>query len=160
MTESCVQIAEGKVWEDGLFDLLMLMHAENGMAPVNKDKTREVLQRGLMRHRAIIGAIGSPEKVEGAVGLYVGQWWYSDEHHIEDLFNFVHPNHRRSDHAKSLLAFATRVSDQLGSPLLMGVLSTERTAAKVRLYERRLPHEMAGAIFFHRPVVREVTANV
>lgn len=157
MTESHVQVAKGKIWEDGLFDLLMLMHEENGMAPVNKDKTREVLQRGLMQHRAVIGAIGTPEKVEGAVGLYISQWWYSDEHQLEDLFNFVRPDNRRSDHAKRLLSFATQVSDQLKIPLLMGVLSTERTAAKVRLYERRLPHEMAGALFFHRPEGCEVS---
>jgi len=39
------------------------------------------------------------------------------------------------------------LSDQLGIPLLTGIISKERTAAKIRLYDRMLPR--IGAFYLY-----------
>lgn len=142
----------------GLWALLHLMHDENGVAPIDDEKLKWTLARGLARDKAVIGVIGDVGAPVASVGLYAGEWWYSTEQHLEDLWNFVHPEHRRSTYAKDLIQFAKRASDDLGIPLLMGVLSTERTKAKVRLYERQLP--FAGAIFLYPGVKAEDVSHV
>ncbi len=129
--------------------LLREMHAENGIAPLDEEKVRQVLIRGLMGHRAIIGVIRGKSGIEASVGLYIGNWWYSGDEHVEDLWSFVSEPYRRSEHAKALLQWAKHASTFLERPLLMGVLSSERTAAKIKLYERQLGPAI-GALFVVR----------
>ncbi|HQT62612.1 GNAT family N-acetyltransferase, partial [Acidiphilium sp.] len=125
-------------------------HAENGMAPIAEDRVEPVLQCALAQWRGIVGIVDAPDgKIAGAVGLLVGKWWYSHEEHLEDIFTFVREDYRHMKMARPLLDFAKRAARELEMPLLMGVLSTDRTQAKVRLFERKLP--MAGALFLYRP---------
>lgn len=134
--------------EEPLMSFLRLMHAENGMAPIDEPKVRGILRRGITRDQGLIGVIRGAERIEGSVGLFAGCWWYTADQnrHLEDLWCFVHPAHRRSAHAKELLAFSKWAAQELGIPLLMGVLSNERTAPKVRLYTRQLG-QPTGALF-------------
>ena len=143
---SLVQVANPS-WTDGIWSLLMEMHRENGVAPLAEHKVRQTLDRALAGDMAIVGAIGTPDRVEASVGLFISKWWYSEENLMEDLWNFVHPDFRQSGHARALLAFSENVSKNLNIPMLMGVLSTKRTAAKARLYRRYLGSEPVGAIF-------------
>lgn len=143
---SVVQVA-GPEWAGGLWSLLMEMHRENGVASLAPQKVRQTMDRALAGDMAIVGVIGTPDRVEASVGLFCSKWWYSEDALIEDLWNFVHPDHRQSGHAKALLAFAETVGTRLSVPLMMGVLSTRRTAAKARLYRRYLGTEPVGAIF-------------
>ena len=133
-----------------MMTFLRLAHAENGMpfAPLDDNKVRAVLRRGINRDQGVIGVIRGKDYIEASIGLFVGTWWYTDpEHtHLEDFWCFVHPEHRRSHHAKDLLAFAKWASHKLKYPLLVGVLSNERTAQNVRLYARQLG-QPAGALF-------------
>lgn len=131
--------------------LLREMHAENGLAPLDGERVRQVLARGLVGHRAIIGVIRGKGVIEASIGLYVGNWWYSQHEHVEDLWAFVSEPYRKSEHAKSLLQWAKHASTLLERPLLMGVLSNERTAAKIKLYERQLGPAV-GALFVVRTV--------
>jgi hypothetical protein len=134
--------------ENSMMDFLRLMHEENGMFPMDNDKVRGILRRGIQRDRAIVGIIRGDKGIEASVGLYVGVFWYAPDTtpHIEDLWTFVREDCRRTSHAKDLLAFSKWASSYLGFPLLMGILSNDRTAAKVRLYERQLGRA-AGALF-------------
>lgn len=129
---------------------LRIAHAENGMpfAPMDEDKVRAVLKRGIARDHGIIGVIRGKDYIEASIGLFVGTWWYTDANHmhLEDFWCFVHPDHRKSRHAKDMLAFAKWASHKLQYPLLVGVLSNERTAQKVRLYQRQLGSPV-GALF-------------
>lgn len=136
--------------EAPLADLLRMMHRENGMSPLAEDLMMNALRRGLMRDQAIIGVIDEDNRLAASVGLFVGNWWYSYDKHLEDLWNFVHPDYRRKPMARPLIEFAKGCAQALEMPLLMGVLSDERTAAKVRLYERQLPR--VGGLFLYRPV--------
>lgn len=104
--------------------------------------------------RGLIGVIGAHGSLEGAIMLSFGSPWYSDEISMDEYLNFVDPAHRASNHAKTLIAYAKHMVDQIRPlhpefKLVIGVLSTERTAPKVRLYERQLTP--AGAFFIYPP---------
>lgn len=134
--------------EDGIMELCHLLHQENGMFQMDDDLVREMLGRAFRKEDGIIGVIGEAGKLEGSIFMLISRFWYSHQKHLEELWTFVHPEHRRSAHAKTLIGFAKRCSDELAIPLNIGVLSTERTQAKLRLYERQLGAP-AGAFFFH-----------
>jgi hypothetical protein len=59
----------------------------------------------------------------------------------------VHPKHRRSRHANALLKYSKHLSDEVGIPLLIGIISNKRTEAKVRLYRKHLPE--TGSFFLY-----------
>ena len=135
----------------GMLSLLDLMHAENGVASLCRPKMEAALDRGLRRDKAVIGVIGAPDKIEASIGLFCHEWWYSSDTHLEDCWNFVHPLHRRSNFARELLGFAKKAADDLGVQLLIGVLSTERTQAKVKLYERIFGPSAGAGFVYPRP---------
>jgi hypothetical protein len=135
----------------GIMDLLRQMHAENGLEPLDEAKVGEFVGQAIARRLAMAGVIGEPGRLEAAIGLFVGSWWYSSALHLEDRWNFVHPDHRvGTSHAANLIAFAKRSAQQMGIPLLMGITSAKRTAGKVRLYERQMG-DAIGAIFWQQP---------
>jgi hypothetical protein len=84
----------------------------------------------------IIGPVGG--KVEGAVLLSMGELWYSKEIILEEKVIYVDPEYRsaKGGRARKLAEFAKMTADKLGVPLAIGVLSSSRTEAKIRLYER------------------------
>jgi GNAT superfamily N-acetyltransferase len=137
--------------EELLMTLLRMMHAENGMSPLDEDKVRGCLRRGLTRDHAIIGVIRGENVIEASIGLFVGSWWYTndDNRHLEDFWTYVHPEFRKSSHAKDLLRFAKWAAKKLDYPLLVGILSNKRTAPKVQLYERQLGPPV-GALFMSK----------
>src|SRR5437879_10465909 len=133
---------------DGVWELLRLLHAENAMFSLSDDKLNWLLNRVLQPEsipegdtgaRGFMGVIGPLGALEGFILMMLGTFWYSDDIILEEYANFVHPDHRRSDHAKVLLSYSRHISDQVGIPLVVGIISNIRTAAKVRLYRRQLP---------------------
>ena len=92
--------------------------------------------------------IGPPDDIKAHVYLQVDEVYYSDDYQIVELWNFVRPDCRRSDYAKTLIAYAKKFADDTKLHLLIGVLSDIRMAAKVRLYERQLPK--AGEFFLYK----------
>lgn len=142
--------------------LFRLCHAENGMLPLSDRKVDYHIDRLLnpaniaaddAGPRGLIGVIGQ-RHLEGAIMLSFGSPWYSDEINLDEYLNFVDPAHRNSNHAKTLISYAKHMVDMLrvthqGLKLMIGVLSTKRTAAKARLYERQLTP--AGVFFVHPP---------
>lgn len=135
-----------------------LVWDENGLFKMSKRKMDWLLTRvldpdsipqGDMGVRGFMGVIGPPGgRLEALILLTLGSYWYTDEVVLEEYATFVDPDHRKSNHAKTLIKYAQHLSDQIGIPLLIGVLSNERTEAKVRLYRRLLGRE-AGAFFLY-----------
>jgi GNAT superfamily N-acetyltransferase len=137
--------------EGELLQLLHLMHSEGGLVELDEDRARQMFVRAFNREGGhIIGVIGD-KKIEAAIGLVISQFWYGASHHIEEYFCYVHPDHRRSQHAKALLGFAKRCSKALQIPLLIGVLSNRRTASKVRLYRSQLGASVGEFFLFNHP---------
>jgi len=154
---------ESEIWR-----LFRLLHAENAMFPISETKVQYHISRLLRPNeiapddlgvRGVIGVIGPVGALEGAIVLAFGSLWYSDVITIDEYLNFVDPKHRASNHAKTLIEYAKRVVDATRDvhpelKLLIGILSTKRTAAKVRLYQRQLVP--CGAYFVY-PAPDEVS---
>ena len=133
--------------EEKILDLLMLMHEENGLFEMDNDSVREMVRKVLNRENGIIGVIDGEEEIEAAVCLVIDKLWYAKTWCLNDVFNFVAPKYRRSTRAKSLISFAKSYSDQVGIPLLMGIVSNVRTEAKIKLLERQLQKACAFFIY-------------
>lgn len=77
-------------------------------------------------------------KPEGGILLRLGKMWYSDEYTLEEKAIFIDPAFRnaKGGRARKLCEFGKRVSEELGLPLIIGVLSNHRTEGKVKMYQR------------------------
>lgn len=126
------------------------LHAENAMFSMNDAKVTAMLEKAFTQQGAIIGALGATGHIQGAIFMLLSSFWYSNDFCLEELFSYVRPEYRRSTNAKELINFGKRCSDELGIPLVIGVVSNERTKAKVGLYQRQLS-DPCGAYFLHRP---------
>lgn len=135
--------------EAELMKLCRMLHEENGLFPMEEDMVKETLNKGFNRKGGVIGVIGRPGALEGMIYMEVGNFWYSKQPHLMELFNFVHPEHRRSSHAKALIEFAKKCAGE-DVRLVIGIISNERTQAKIKLYERQLGKQ-AGAFFVYPP---------
>jgi hypothetical protein len=144
--ESVVRLAT-PADEPELMKLCHLLHDENGIFEMDEDMVLETLQLGTNQKGGVIGVIGTPEHLEGMIYMQVSNFWYSRKPYLVELFNFVHPDHRRSNHAKSLIEFAKNCTTG-DLKLVIGIISNERTKSKVKLYERQLGAP-AGAFFVY-----------
>lgn len=137
-----------------ILDLCQENHAENGQFSLNMPKVEDMVGRAFGKNGqpggAVIGVVGEPGRVEGAILLLISQFWYTSDWCLEEVFNYVRPDYRRSTHAKDMIQFGMRCSDELAIPLVIGVVSNERTRAKVELYRRQLG-DPVGGYFIHRP---------
>jgi hypothetical protein len=149
VTESIIRLAAASD-EDEIMALCQELHSENGLFPMSEQRVREMLRRCWDRKGGLMGLIGAPGAIEAMMLLLISSYWYTDQWHLEELFSYVRPSARRSTHAKTLVAWAKRASDEIGIPLVIGILSNTRTEAKVRLYRRQL-QDPAGAFFVYGP---------
>lgn len=131
-----------------LLELGRMLHEENGLSGWAEDAVQNTMWRGIRGDRSVFGVIGPVGHVEAMILLFVGRMWYSNDPHIEELLSYVHPDHRKSENAKALVEFAKAMSDRVGVPLLIGIVSNDRTEQKIRLYQRRLG-KPSGAYFIY-----------
>jgi hypothetical protein len=125
--------------ENGFLDASTTLLAKAVWGPINQD-------------HGIIGCIGTPgQLIEGMVVLTVGTIFYSETPCLEERVIFVRPEYRQAKggRAKKLIKFSKSAADRLNLPLLIGVLSNERTDAKCKLYERELGPP-AGAYWIYQ----------
>lgn len=149
LTTSRVRRAE----PDDEADILAMcreMHRENGMFTMSDGRVKDLISRAFNKQGAVIGVIGKRGRLEASIYLLVTNIWYSEDFHLEELWNFVRADFRKSDNAKDLVAFAKRCGDEIGLPVLIGIMSNIRTKEKIRLYQRQLG-EPIGAFFLHKP---------
>lgn len=149
--------------EDELWRLFKLHHAENALFSLSESKARWYLNRVLYPERIAAddagprgwaGVVGAPGHLEAAAVLFLGSAWYTDDLGVDDCMIFVDPQHRRSNHAKVLMAYCKHLIDKGREVnprllLMLGVVSTDRTEAKVRLYSRHF--DPVGAFFMYPP---------
>ncbi len=134
-----------------MMDLAMSACSENGFANPNPVKLLQEIWSALHLKDGIVGIIrGENEQIEGGILLRIGTPWYSDEKILEEKAIFIHPDFRsaKGGRARKLCEFAKQTADRLGIPLIIGVLSSERTEAKVRLYQRQFG-QPSGAFFLY-----------
>jgi hypothetical protein len=138
---------------DEVMRIAMMACEENGFVEPNPERLLDDIWPALNLEQGMVGIIGpkGTKEVQGAVLLRIGNLWYSDKKIIEEKAIFVDPKYRsaKGGRAKKLCEFSKKVSDELGIPLVIGVLSNHRTAGKVRMYQR-IFGEPSGAFFLYQ----------
>jgi hypothetical protein len=124
------------------------LHAENGLMNLDETLIRQAAEGAVLHGQGIAGVIGK-NPIQAMIYLGLRQFWYSREMHLEEMLNFVRPEFRKSRNAVSLIEFAKAASIQIGVPLLIGVVSNEKTEQKIRLYTRRLGRPAGGYWLFN-----------
>ncbi len=141
-----------------IWRLFLQGHNENGLFSLAPKKVEWFMARALAPEsippgdtgtRGCIGVIGPVGHLEALVFVTIGDYWYSEDKHIEEFLVYVDPEYRRSDHADALLDWMKEQVEVTGIPLMTGIISNHRTEAKCRLYRRNLPK--AGEFFFLAP---------
>jgi hypothetical protein len=138
--------------EESVYRLLMLLYEENALLPMSEAKVRAAIHAGTRGEGGIVGVIDGPDGIEASIGMALSQFWYTERWHLNEIWCFVHPDHRRSTHLKRLAEFGKWCADRLSTPevrvpLLLGVVTRHRLLAKLRLFQRQAPQ--VGAIFMH-----------
>jgi hypothetical protein len=100
--------------------------------------------------------IGPKDNLEGSILIRLSSMWYSACPLLEEYWNFVHPDYRKSERAKYMVNFAKACADKMELPLLIGIVSNDRTEAKCRLYNRMLPK--AGEFYLYRGDVNKAAS--
>ena len=136
---------------NGMMNLALAATRENAFVGPDIEKMAQTIWGALTRQTGIcgvIGPVGAP--LEGAVLLSMGEMWYSKELILEEKAIFVDPEFRsaKGGRARKLAEFAKLTANELQIPLAIGVLSSSRTEAKIRLYERVFG-EPAGVYFLY-----------
>lgn len=135
-----------------LMSLLDEMHHINGLYPLARGKVLRLVTDALSGlNTVLIGAIGSVGNVEASIGLMPTQSWYSESYQVGDLWNYVREDFRASGHAASLIRFGKTIANRTGLDFISGVVSTDRTEAKMRLYRRHFD-TCLGGLYLHRHV--------
>jgi GNAT superfamily N-acetyltransferase len=136
--------------EEGILVLARMIHKEIGMFELNEDKVRGVIRPLLHKHFGIVGVVGKKDNLEAMILLRISSNWYSDTPYLEEISVFVRPEYRNASISRvyKLIDFAKKTADGLNLPLLIGVLSNQRTNAKIELYEKHFGSP-AGAFFIY-----------
>src|SRR4051812_33232825 len=152
---SVVRIAQPADRQE-IWRLFLQGHRENGQFTLAPEKVDWFLNRALHPEtiaewddgpRGVVGVIGDVGGLEALVVVFVGGYWYTHDKHLEEYIVYVDPECRRSHHARALVSWMKQQSDGVRLPLVTGIISNERTEAKVALYERMLPK--IGAFFLY-----------
>jgi hypothetical protein len=136
--------------EEGVMALARMIHGEIGMFNLNENKVRDMILPLLYKHLGIIGVVGKKDNLEAMILLRVATNWYSDTPFLEEMSVFVKPEFRNATVSRvhTMIEFAKKAADGLDLPLMIGVLSNQRTNAKVELYEKHFGVP-AGAFFIY-----------
>ena len=136
---------------DVIMEHAILAAQEAGFVNPDMDILVSEVWAALNQDHGLCAVIGQPGgMIEGGVLLRIGKMWYSHAPVLEERVIFIHPEYRKAPggRATKLCDFSKKVADTLGMPLLIGVSSTHRTAAKIRLYERQFGKQ-SGAFFLY-----------
>ena len=122
-----------------MMDLYLAACEENGLSRPNPEKLLSEIWSSLNFNHGIVGIIGEQGKpLEAAILLRVESLWYTDDLSLVERAIFVAPDFRQAKggRAARLCEFAKSAAERLSVPLVIGILSNQRTEAKRRLYER------------------------
>lgn len=134
-------------------------HAENGQFSLSKPKLEQMVSGILENNKGVIGLIRRADAIEAIMMMHISQFWYTEEWCLEELLNFVRPQFRRSTNAKDMISYAKRCANQLEIPLIVGVVSNERTKPKMELYRRQLG-DPVGGYFYYPPKLASQAVTV
>lgn len=135
--------------KDAVIEICKEDWSENGQFSLSLPKLEAMVSRILDNGEGVIGLIRKASEIEAIMLLQLSRFWYTDDWCLEEVLNFVRPLYRRSTNAKDMIQFAKRCSDELGIPLVIGVVSNERTKPKIELYRRQLGESVGGYFIYN-----------
>ncbi len=135
--------------EDRLYEFLVkYLYTENALFPMSPTKVRERIKAALLHTSGACGIIEGPDgEIQASIGMVMGTPWYSDDFYLDEIWTYVHPDHRKSDKAKRLIEFAKWVSTNIKVPVVIGIVTRKRLEPKIRLFQRQLPQVGAWFVF-------------
>ena len=133
--------------EAAIFALCVELCEEGQLFEMDPETVLDIIRSCTLGYGGIIGVIEGKKELEGVICLSTDKYWYAKNWFLGEVFNFVPEKYRKSTRAKSLLAFAKKCSDDLKIPLVVGIVSNNKTEPKIKLLERQLPK--AGAFFMY-----------
>jgi GNAT superfamily N-acetyltransferase len=119
---------------DAILELLWVMYEEVRVGSLSRTKVRAVVCDCIENGAVLIGQSG--DQIVSALGLVATEWWWSEDVHLEDRFCFTLPKHRGTPYAKMMLQEAARTAKEAGLDFTPAVFSTDRTKAKVEMFQR------------------------
>lgn len=138
---------------------------ENALYSVAPAKVMAMIKNATEGKGGIIGIIEHEGRIAGSVGVFLSQYWYTEDWNVEELWNFVHPDFRpvksgakQQGIAAALVDFAKWANETLNVPLHMGIMSRIRMGGKIRLYQRKLM--LIGAFFINPPTAGAGAAHL
>lgn len=134
--------------EDDIINMCRRLHKENGLFSLNEFKVRDCIRRCFNHHGTIVGVIGKPGQLEASTCLMLTDFYYTDDQHLAELWNFVEEPYRASKNAQALIEFGMEWARKLGIPLFTGIITDKQMRAKVRLYRKMLGYPV-GAFFLY-----------
>ncbi len=155
--------------EDALVALVQRMHAdpEWGLRdwaglPLKADteKVRAIVQRATISNRNApgaggcwVGVVSLGDELLGSVCLRIQEPELSDGIHLEEVWSWVAPEHRRGVTAQLLLAFSLGLADEHQLTLVSAVRSYEN-GGRYRFMRRRIGSPV-GSIFQYHAATQE-----
>lgn len=140
MTDDTLQIRIATTADmDEVMRLAIAASEDNSFIPADPGLLAREIWPALCQDHGLCAVIGPPGgAIEGLVLLRIGAMWYSQQIVVEEKAVYVYPQFRsaKGGRARKLCEYSKHVAAELGLPLLIGILSNERTKAKVKLYER------------------------
>ncbi len=122
--------------------------AAHGAIDVDLTAAMDSIRKATDRKMSSIGVVRRHGEIIGAIGIDIAEPWNSKAWICYERWCFVKP--KTSGVFASLAQFAKWYSDQMGRPLVLGVLQKEKTEAKVRLFRKIAPQ--IETIFLHEPM--------
>lgn len=136
---------------DQVMEAAFMAVQEIGLVKPDPVKLLAEVWPSLHKDGGLVGIIeGEDGKAQGGVLLRISKMFYSDQEVLEERVVFVLPEYRakKGGRARKLCDFSKKAAEELGIPLLIGVMSNVRTEAKVRMYERQFG-KPTGAVFLY-----------
>ena len=146
----------GPADEMAVFDLVMRDLFENAqhIATIDPLRVMDHIRAGTQRRGGITAVIDGQDGKPVAVTVIVPvQWAFSQAFHAQEVFNYVHPDHRSSRHAEDLIKFGNWCADEWSRNfgyqvyILSSVLTQRKVREKLRFYRRFITQ--LGAIFLY-----------
>jgi hypothetical protein len=142
-----VRIAEPRD-EDEIIAMCRRLHDENGVFKLNDDKVRKQIRRCFNQEGTIVGVIGKSGAIEASTCFAISDFYYTDDWHLAELWNYVEEPYRKSHNIDALIEFGKECADKMKLPLFTGIITDKHMAGKVRLYRRKLGRPV-GAYFLY-----------
>ena len=136
---------------DEVLALLLKMHREIAIAPLNLEKASEEIKRLLAQGTVIVS---EDTRIRGTIALDRNNWFYSDQWFLSDVWFYVDPKHRKGGHASRLIDAAIESKEALAQKLaernlrlIIGVQSEVDPATKMKMLNRKM--NLFGGMFIH-----------